>query len=55
VIGAGDPRRTRKLVLHTDHGPEVDLLVDNADEALKRFVDAGGAIIKEPFNIPISR
>jgi predicted enzyme related to lactoylglutathione lyase len=29
--------------------------LDNADEALRRFVDAGGAIIKEPFDIPISR
>jgi len=55
AAGLGMSGTDAELVLHTGHGPEVDLLVDNVDEALKRFVEAGGAIIKEPFDIPIGR
>lgn len=55
AAGLGMPGTDTELVLHTDLGPEVDLLVGSVDAALERFVEAGGAIIKKPFDIPIGR
>lgn len=49
------PGTTAELVLHTRHGPEVDLLVDNVQEAFDRFLGAGGTAIEPPFEIPIGR
>jgi lactoylglutathione lyase len=55
AAGLGMPGTDTELVLHTDLGPEVDLLVDSVDTALERFVEAGGTIIKKPFDILIGR
>ena len=55
AAGLAMPGTDTELVLHTALGPEVDLLVDNVDTALERFVEAGGTIIKKPFDIPIGR
>ena len=49
------PGTTAELVLHTEHGPEVDLLVDNVEEAFDRFLRAGGTAIEPPFDISIGR
>ena len=35
--------------------PEVDFLVDSADEAAARLVQAGGTLLVEPFDIPVGR
>ena len=35
--------------------PEVDFLVDSADEAAAAVVAAGGAVITPPFDIPVGR
>ncbi|MEK7541910.1 MAG: VOC family protein [Patescibacteria group bacterium] len=45
-----------EIVLHAEHKEaETDILVDSADEAVPRFVAAGGEIVKEPFDIEIGR
>ena len=44
------------MVLQTERlEPEVDLLVDSADEAAKRIQAAGGSVIVPPFDIPVGR
>jgi len=55
AAGLGMPGTDAELVLHTNLGPEVDLLVANVDKALKRFNEAGGETITGPFDIPIGR
>ena len=35
--------------------PETDLLVDSADEAVARFVEAGGRVVAGPFDIQVGR
>jgi predicted enzyme related to lactoylglutathione lyase len=35
--------------------PEVDFLVDSADETAARLVQAGGTLLVEPFDIPVGR
>ena len=55
AAGLGMPGTDTELVVHTGLGPEVDLLVDSVDIAAARFVEAGGTIIKEPFDIPVGR
>ena len=49
------PETKAELVLHTNLGPEVDLVVANVDEALNRFNGAGGETITGPFDIAIGR
>lgn len=49
------PRPTRRLVVHLNIGPEIDVLVENVDEAFAFFVSAGGAAIEPPFDIAIGR
>jgi predicted enzyme related to lactoylglutathione lyase len=44
-----------ELVLHTKHGPEVDLLVDDVPAAVGRFVAAGGRVVADAFDIAIGR
>lgn len=45
-----------ELVLVQESGtPETDLLVDSADAACREFVEAGGTVVLEPFDIPIGR
>ena len=50
------PGSDTELVLRTEpRDPEVDLLVDSADEAAAELVAAGGRILVEPFDIPVGR
>jgi predicted enzyme related to lactoylglutathione lyase len=44
-----------ELVIQTDRRSETDLLVDSAEEAAARFVEAGGNIVAGPFDIPVGR
>jgi len=50
------PDSGTELVLDTGRPqPEVDFLVDSADQAAARLVAAGGRILVEPFGIPVGR
>jgi len=45
-----------ELVLHTEpRPPEIDLLVESADDAAARVEAAGGHMIVSPFDIPVGR
>ncbi|HJZ50394.1 MAG TPA: hypothetical protein VKE41_24655 [Roseiflexaceae bacterium] len=45
-----------ELVLQTERdGPEINLLVDSADQAAQQVIQAGGAIVVPPFDIQIGR
>jgi predicted enzyme related to lactoylglutathione lyase len=45
-----------ELVLQSERpGQETDLLVESVSDAVGRIVDAGGRIIKEPFEIQIGK
>jgi predicted enzyme related to lactoylglutathione lyase len=45
-----------QIVLTTDlQFPETDFLVDSTETAVRTFVDAGGSIIRPPFDIPTGR
>lgn len=44
-----------ELVLSTSMGPETDLLVHSAADAVVRFVAAGGTIVSEPDDIPVGK
>ena len=50
------PDTDAELVLQTERAEaEVDLLVDDADKAVERFVGAGGSLIEPTFDIAIGR
>jgi lactoylglutathione lyase len=50
------PDTDAELVLQAERpDPETDLLVDDADAAVERFVAAGGSAVVEPFDIEIGR
>jgi predicted enzyme related to lactoylglutathione lyase len=50
------PGGDTELVLRVDRPePEVDFLVDSADEAAAAVVTAGGTVITPPFDIPVGR
>jgi len=50
------PNATAEIVLHTEPlPPEIDFLVDSADEAATQFEAAGGKIVVPPFDIQIGR
>ena len=50
------PDTDAELVLQTERPePEVDLLVDSADEAAQRIKAAGGSVVVPPFDIPVGR
>jgi predicted enzyme related to lactoylglutathione lyase len=56
AAGLRMPGTDSEIVLQTEvPGPEIDLMVDSADEAANRFADAGGEIIVPPFDIQIGR
>jgi predicted enzyme related to lactoylglutathione lyase len=50
------PESDTELVLQTQRSePEVDLLVGSVDAAVSRVVEAGGAVLIEPSDIPVGR
>ena len=50
------PETDAELVLQAERpDAEVDLLVDSVDDAIGRFVQAGGSVVVEPFEIAIGR
>lgn len=50
------PDTDTELVLQTERpAPEIDLLVASIEEAVARFLDAGGGVIVPPFDIRIGR
>jgi lactoylglutathione lyase len=50
------PETDAELVLQTDRPEaEVDLLVEDADVAVERFVHAGGRVLEPTFDIEIGR
>ena len=56
AIGLGVPGSEAEIVLHLDpRPPEVCFRVPSADEAARRFEEAGGSIVVPPFDVPIGR
>lgn len=55
AAGLAMPDTDAELVLHTQIGPEANLLVADTDAAFARFLAAGGREIRPPFDIPIGR
>ncbi|UCD44651.1 MAG: VOC family protein [Candidatus Bathyarchaeota archaeon] len=50
------PETDAEIVLQTEReGEEIDLLVDSAYTASKRFEDSGGEIVVPPFDIAMGR
>ena len=50
------PESDAEIVLQTERpGVEIDFLVDSADAAAERFVEAGGRLLTPPFDIQIGR
>ena len=50
------PESDAEIVLHTERpGAEVDFLVDSADAAAERMVEAGGRLLTPVFDIQIGR
>ena len=56
-VGLRMPDSETEIVLHTTkrQPPEIDIKVQSADDAAKRIREAGGKIIKPPFDIRIGR
>ena len=56
AIGLRLPRTDAELVLQTERpGPEIDFLVESADEAAQQVERAGGRIVVPPFDVQIGR
>ncbi|MBC7251800.1 MAG: VOC family protein [Anaerolineae bacterium] len=56
AVGLGLPDDETEIVLHTGRQePEIDLLVESADEAAVRIEEAGGSVVVPPFDIQIGR
>ena len=55
AVGLSMPETDAELVLHTRHGPEVDMMVASVEDAFGCFIAAGGEVIEPPFDIPIGR
>jgi catechol 2,3-dioxygenase-like lactoylglutathione lyase family enzyme len=56
AIGLGMPDSDAEIVLYTEEGgEEIDFLVNSAEEAALRFVEAGGKVIVSLFDIQIGR
>ena len=55
-IGLKFPESNSELVIHTEPDDfEVDLTVNSVEEALTKFIDAGGTLIHGPFDIRIGK
>ena len=44
-----------ELVLQSERETELDLLVESADAAADRFVEAGGKLVAGPFDVQVGR
>ena len=56
MVGLRMPETDAELVLATKFkDAEVDLLVDSAEAAAKRFVEAGGKLVAGPIDIPVGK
>jgi predicted enzyme related to lactoylglutathione lyase len=56
AAGLRMPDSDTEIVVQTDRQqPEVDLLVESVDAAARRIVEAGGAVLAGPFDIPVGR
>ncbi len=56
AVGLRMPEGDTEIVLQTERDePEVDLLVESADQAALRMVEAGGAVLVPPFDLQIGR
>ncbi len=56
AIGLKLPDTSTEIVLHTEpQPPEVDFLVESADEAARQIKAAGGTIVVAPFDIDVGR
>jgi len=54
--GIGLPESDAEIVLQTERQQrEVDMLVDAADEAARRVVQAGGTVLVPPFDVQVGR
>ena len=51
--GLAVPGSDTEIVLTTEHGYEPNWLVESVDEAAGEIAGAGGAILVEPFDIPV--
>ena len=50
------PESDAELVVHTEElGIEIDLLVNDAEQAVERFVTAGGTLVNGPLEIEVGR
>jgi catechol 2,3-dioxygenase-like lactoylglutathione lyase family enzyme len=55
AVGFALPDTDAELVVHLNLGPETDVMVEDVDEAVLRFVSAGGEAVEPPFDIAIGR
>ena len=56
AVGLRLPETDAEIVLHTERAaPEIDLKVEAADTAARRFEAAGGRVVVPPFDIQIGR
>jgi predicted enzyme related to lactoylglutathione lyase len=56
AAGLRMPESEAELVIQTERRElEVNLLVASVDQALARFVEAGGGVVMKPFDIQIGR
>jgi lactoylglutathione lyase len=56
AVGLRLPESDAEIVLHTERAaPEIDLKVEAADAAARRFEAAGGRVVVPPFDIQIGR
>ena len=55
AIGFAMPETDAEIVVHTQTGPETDILVDDVLEAYARLLSAGAVGIVSPFDIAIGR
>ncbi|MGH7918929.1 MAG: VOC family protein [Candidatus Dormibacteraceae bacterium] len=53
--GLGLPEADTEIVLTTRQGYEPNWLVESADEAATRVLEAGGRVLHEPFDVPVGR
>jgi lactoylglutathione lyase len=55
AAGFALPETDAELVVHLAIGPETDILVEDVESAVPRFVEAGGEVVEPPFDIAIGR